>query len=219
LTINIRVRAHFEITGEGRKTYRGSQHVKTIVDINSFTLMQLVDFICADFVWNSKQFISLHRGDNGNGEIRSYEQLKQWLDVNLQKGVAHIEAQINDFSGLLQCSPTKRMFHPKVRNPEQPACTKKVQKGKKRCFDEVLSDSSYDTDISSSSNSELDSVYAPDIDILDSEDGDDITDFSYDVDDPCIDVDVVFLDVDQCKSAVTYHAILHDYAYTTCEEK
>jgi hypothetical protein len=108
-------------------------------------------------VWNSKQFIFfLHHGDNGSGEIRSDEQLKQWLDANLEKGVAHIEAQINDFSGPLQCSPTKRMFHPKVRNPKQLTCNKKVEKGKKRCFDEVVSDSSYDTDISSSSNSELD---------------------------------------------------------------
>jgi hypothetical protein len=69
--------------------------------------MQLVDFIGADFVWNSEQFISLHRGDNESGEIRSDEQLKQWLDDNLGKGVVHIEAQINDFSGPLQCSPTK----------------------------------------------------------------------------------------------------------------
>jgi hypothetical protein len=141
LTIDVRVRAHFEITDEGRKTYRSSQHVKTTVDINIFTLMQLVDFIGVDFVWNSKQFISLHRGDNGSGETRSDEQLKKWLDANLEKGVAHIEAQINDFSGPVQCSPTKRMFHPKVRNPKQPACNKKVQKGKKRCFDEVVNKS------------------------------------------------------------------------------
>jgi hypothetical protein len=70
------LRAHFDITDEGRKTYHGSQHVKTNVDINSFTLTQLVDFIGTDFVWNSKQFISMHRGDNGSGEIRSDEQLK-----------------------------------------------------------------------------------------------------------------------------------------------
>jgi hypothetical protein len=106
------------------------------------------------------------------------------------------------------------MFHPKVRNHEQPTCNKMVHKGKKRCFDELLSDSSYDTDISSLSNSEIDSDYALDIDILDSDDGDDITDVSYDVDDPCIDVDVVFLDVNQCKLIVTHHAILHDYGYT-----
>jgi hypothetical protein len=60
----------------------------------------------------------------------------------------------------------------------------------------VVSDSSYDTDITSSPDLELDSNYASDIDILDSDEGDDITEFSYDVDDPCIDVDVVFSDVD-----------------------
>jgi hypothetical protein len=37
--------------------------------------------------------------------------------------------------------------------------------------------------------------------------------FSYDVVDPIIDVNVVFPDVDQCKSAVTHHAILHDHAF------
>ena len=115
--------------------------------------------------------------------------------------------------------------------------TKKVKKGKKRCYDddEVVgvdeegifsdceslvagSDSSYDTALASSSNLELDSDYAPDVDIVDTDEGDDITDFSYDVDDPCIDVDVVFPDVDQCKSAVTHHAILHGYAYTTVKK-
>ena len=37
--------------------------------------------------------------------------------------------------------------------------------------------------------------------------------FSYDVDDPCIDVNVVFPDMDQCKSTVIHHAILNDHAY------
>jgi hypothetical protein len=60
----------------------------------------------------------------------------------------------------------------------------------------VVSDSSYDTDITSSPDLELGSNYASDIDILDSDEGDDITEFPYDVDDPCIDVDVVFSDVD-----------------------
>jgi hypothetical protein len=60
----------------------------------------------------------------------------------------------------------------------------------------VVSDSSYDTDITSSPDLELGSNYASDIDILDSDEGNDITEFSYDVDDPCIDVDVVFSDVD-----------------------
>ena len=37
--------------------------------------------------------------------------------------------------------------------------------------------------------------------------------FSYDVDAPCIDVAVVFPDVDQCKSTITHHAILNGHAF------
>jgi hypothetical protein len=37
--------------------------------------------------------------------------------------------------------------------------------------------------------------------------------FSNDVDDPCIDADVVFPNVDQCKSAIIRHTILHDHAF------
>jgi hypothetical protein len=42
--------------------------------------------------------------------------------------------------------------------------------------------------------------------------------FAYDVDNPCIDKDVMFPDVDACKYAVTHHAILHDYAYKTVKK-
>ena len=75
----------------------------------------------------------------------------------------------------------------------------------------VLSDSSYDTDLAATSDS--DTEFDPDEEIVDMEDEYDLPDFSYDVDDPCIDVNVVFLDVDQCKSAVTHHAILNDHAF------
>ena len=37
--------------------------------------------------------------------------------------------------------------------------------------------------------------------------------FSNDVDDPCIDVNVVVPDMDRCKSTVTHHAILNDHAF------
>ena len=53
----------------------------------------------------------------------------------------------------------------------------------------------------------------PNGEILDDVDEYDAPMFSYDPDDPCIDVNVVFPDVDQCKSAVTHHAILHDHAF------
>jgi hypothetical protein len=39
----------------------------------------------------------------------------QWFQMNLEKGVVHIDAQINDFDGPLQFPPTKRELHPKVR--------------------------------------------------------------------------------------------------------
>ena len=52
-----------------------------------------------------------------------------------------------------------------------------------------------------------------DDEIVDMEDEYDLPNFSYDVDDPWIDVNVVFLDMDQYKSAVTHHAILNDHAY------
>jgi hypothetical protein len=71
----------------------------------------------------------------------------------------------------------------------------------------ALSDSSYDTDLAASSNSDIDSEYDPDVEIVD-EDDEDIPPFSYDVDDPCIEVGVVFPDVKQCKEAVTQHAII-----------
>jgi len=58
-----------------------------------------------------------------------------------------------------------------------------------------------------------DTEFDPDGEIVDMEDEYDLPDFSYDVDDPCIDVNVVFPDVDQCKSAVTHHAILNDHAF------
>jgi hypothetical protein len=55
-----------------------------------------------------------------------------------------------------------------------------------------LSDSSYDTDLAASSGS--DPEYDLEDEILD-DDGDDITPFSYDVDDPCIDIGSMFTDV------------------------
>ena len=70
--------------------------------------------------------------------------------------------------------------------------------------EEVQSDSSYDTDLAASSdsgdNSNSDTEFNPDGEIFDEENEYDLTMFSYDTDDPCIDVNVVFPDTDQCKS-------------------
>jgi hypothetical protein len=73
----------------------------------------------------------------------------------------------------------------------------------------ALSDSSYDTNMAASSDSDIE--YDLDDQILDDDD-DEIIPFSYDVDDSCIDVGRVFIDVKQCKEAVIQHAILNDHA-------
>ena len=65
----------------------------------------------------------------------------------------------------------------------------------------------------SGDNSNSDTEFNPDGEIFDEENEYDLTMFSYDTDDPCIDVNVVFPDTDQCKLAVTHHAVLHDHAF------
>jgi hypothetical protein len=52
---------------------------------------------------------------------------------------------------------------------------------------------------SDSDSDHFDLEYDPDAEI---HDVDDVPTFSYDVDDPCIDVGVVFPDMDQCQAAV-----------------
>jgi len=63
-----------------------------------------------------------------------------------------------------------------------------------------------------------DPKYEPDVEIFDEDEEDDISVFSYDVDNPCVDIGVVFPDVKQCKSALTQHAILNDYAFRTVKK-
>ena len=63
-----------------------------------------------------------------------------------------------------------------------------------------------------------DTEYEPDVEIFDEDEEDDISVFSYDVDNPCVDIGVVFPDVTQCKSALTQHAILNDYAFHTVKK-
>jgi hypothetical protein len=81
------------------------------------------------------------------------------------------------------------------------------------------SDSSYDSDlVATSSFDDSDLEIDPDGEIIDNNDEFDPSPFSYDVDDPCINVNVVFPDVDQCKSVVTHHAILNNHAFETAKK-
>jgi hypothetical protein len=50
--------------------------------------------------------------------IKSDEQLLEWFNLNLENGVAYIDAQINAFDGPIQFSPTKHRLHPTVRERE-----------------------------------------------------------------------------------------------------
>ena len=78
------------------------------------------------------------------------------------------------------------------------------------------SDSSYDIDLAASFDSDddcSDPEFDPNGKVVDNDDEYEPPPFSYDFADPIIDVNVVFPDVDQCKSAVTHHAILHDHAF------
>ena len=48
-------------------------------------------------------------------EIKSDKNLLEWFLINVENRLVCINAQINDFEGPLQFSPTKRRFHPTVR--------------------------------------------------------------------------------------------------------
>jgi hypothetical protein len=91
------------------------------VDPHNYSMLQLVDFIAEHYNWGSKQLITLWRDlETESIEINSDEQLFEWCQLNLDKGVVQINAQVNDFEGPLQCSPTKRRCHPNVKNKNKP---------------------------------------------------------------------------------------------------
>ena len=260
LEVVIKVRSYFVLpNGEPKKYYQRKTLPPLVVDKHKCGILQLVDHIGETFEWGSKQYITLWRSlEDVSIEIKTDEHLLEWFELNFEKGVVHIDAQINDFNGPLQFSPTKHRCHPKVRkrvletpstppldmdppvDPTQPtqdmtnSTNERATNTNERTTNEeeilpdeeaigvdeegnysdtesvrALSDSSYNTDLAASSESE----YDPTEEIVDEVDEDDIPVFSYDVDDPCIDVNVVFSDTDQCKSAVTHHCILNDHAF------
>jgi len=51
-------------------------------------------------VWGSKQYISFWRSlENESIEIKSDEELLQWFELNQERRVVHIDAQIDVFQG------------------------------------------------------------------------------------------------------------------------
>ena len=149
----------------------------------------------------------------------------EWFELNKDKGQVHIVGQVNGFEGTFL--PTMRRLHPTVWNFSSTApidldsfidlthptqCTNELAKEDKkvhrRVTYDVLSDSSYGSELAASSISELDAFsdsdyfdpeYEPDHEIVDEYDNDDVPVCSYDVDAPCVDIGCVFLDVNQCK--------------------
>ncbi|KAF2938008.1 hypothetical protein DAI22_03g089100 [Oryza sativa Japonica Group] len=179
--------------------------------MHKYDLLQVVNFIAEHYTWGSKQYVSLWRSlDDGFVEIKSDEHLREWFQLNIDKGVVCIDAKINDFNGPLQFSPTKCRFHPSSARNERATnegAKKKRAKNsiKKGSNDEdavgiddegiysdneslvAHSDSSYDSDLAESSDSDCsDPEFDPDQEIVDKDD--DVPVFAYDVQDPCIDV-------------------------------
>jgi hypothetical protein len=72
--------------------------------------------------------------------------------------------------------------------------------------------------LAASSDSNFSNLELPDDEIVEEDDEDDIPVFSFDVDAPCVNIGVVFPDVNQCKLALTQHAILNDYAFRTVKK-
>lgn len=266
LKLAVRVLSYWSLPDEGPKTYLEGRNLCVVLVDMKYTMRQLADFVGEFYMWGSKQYLSLWRDDSttkDSVEINSDEQLREWFQLNIEEGLVFIIAKVIDFDGPIQFSPTKRRFHPTVRNRlatieretsktstkspirerettktatksptrererSKTAPKKKVRTTKKKGGDdeepigvddegiyfetEVLSDSSWDSDLAASSESD-DDDYDPD-EIVDEDDEDDIPAFSYDVNNPCIDVGVIFPDTKECQSAVTQWCILHDHAY------
>jgi hypothetical protein len=118
LELLVRVHSFFSLPDGCPKSWlQGRTLPSQVVDMHNYGLMWLVDFVAEHYMWGSKQYISLWRDlDTDSIEIKSDEHLLEWFELNLENGVVCIVAQINDFEGPLQFSPTKRRCHPSVRN-------------------------------------------------------------------------------------------------------
>jgi hypothetical protein len=116
----VKMDSYFSLPDGGSKTYcRRKTLSPFIVDAKSYGLMQIIDHVAEHFMWGSKQYITLYGSfedsDGVSFQIKSDEHVLEWFEMNLEKRVVYIDAQINDFDGPLQFSPTKRALHPKVR--------------------------------------------------------------------------------------------------------
>jgi hypothetical protein len=85
------IRSHCSLPNAGPKTYIGRQSLTNIVDIYSYSLLQLVDFIGEHFMWGSKQYISFWQSvEDAYIEIKSDENLLQWFELNQEIRVVNM---------------------------------------------------------------------------------------------------------------------------------
>jgi hypothetical protein len=65
--------------------------------------MQIIDHIAEHFKWSSKQYITFYDSyedsDDVSFPIKSNEHVVEWFQINIEKGVMDIDAQMNDFDG------------------------------------------------------------------------------------------------------------------------
>jgi hypothetical protein len=119
-SVVVNMRSYFSLPDGGPKTYCKRKTLSPfVVDANSCGLMQIIGHIAEHFMWSSKQYVTLYDSSESSGDvsfqIKSDEQVHELFQMNIEKGVVHIDAQINDFDGSLQFSPTKCALHGKVR--------------------------------------------------------------------------------------------------------
>uniref|UniRef100_A0A0E0KCW9 PB1 domain-containing protein n=1 Tax=Oryza punctata TaxID=4537 RepID=A0A0E0KCW9_ORYPU len=108
LKLVVSVGSFFSLPDGGPKTYVQGKTLSTHVDMHNFGLLELVNFISEHFMWGSKQYMTLWRSLDGDSvEIKSDEEMLDWFQLNLEKGVICIDAKIIDFDCPLQFSPTK----------------------------------------------------------------------------------------------------------------
>jgi hypothetical protein len=126
LKVFIKVGSYFALSDREPKRYYQRRHLPSfVVNIDKCLLLNLVDYIDAKYIWGSKQYITLWRSllNDVVIEIKSDEQLLEWFELNIESGIICVDAEIKDFDGPLQFSPSKRRCHPKVRERMSEAAT------------------------------------------------------------------------------------------------
>jgi hypothetical protein len=100
------------------KRYCQRRHLPSfVVERDKCVLLNLIDYIGTKCIWGLKQYIILWHSlpDDVAIEIKSDEQLLEWFELNIESEIICVDAEIKDFNGPLQFSPSKRRCHPKVR--------------------------------------------------------------------------------------------------------